>query len=369
MKVATLSFQHAYNYGAVLQVEALQNIIESLGVECDIIDYRCPAIDNQYNFKPIKLNRTLLSSIRANIVLLPFIKKKKRNFETWMNNYKKTEVIHRKDFTNLNIEYDKFIVGSDQVWNFKCQGHDTSFFLDFVKDNSKKIAYAASFGTFNIKEEDKKTYRDYISKFASISVRENRGIHLIQKLTGRTPIACMDPVLLAGIDFWKLKMDNSDLPKEKYIFVYQLGHDKLVPNFARKMKAHFGYRIFFITGHIGNMVHYSMNDTNMSSASPEKFLALLANAEFVITNSFHATVLSLIFKRQFFTVEKGEASSSYNSRLFNLLSDYNLEERIVSEFNDYPIITDEKFLNVEQRRQEYSIQSMAFLKKSLEITT
>lgn len=140
VKVATLSFQHAYNYGAVFQVKALQHIISQLGAECDIIDYRCPAIDSQYDFKPIRLNSTLFGAVRANLVLMPFIQKKKRNFQNWMNSYKKTQPIYSKeDLISLDNKYDKFIVGSDQVWNLLCHNYDKSFFLDFVSDNSKKL--------------------------------------------------------------------------------------------------------------------------------------------------------------------------------------------------------------------------------------
>lgn len=366
VKVATLSFQHAYNYGAVFQVAALQHVVTQLGADCDIIDYRCPAIDRQYDFKPIRMNSSIFSALRANLVLAPFIRGKKRNFKHWMDSYKKTEVITSKEQLKLlNERYDKFVVGSDQVWNLKCQGHDDAFFLDFVLDNSKKIAYAASFGTYDIKPEDRGFYEKYIKNFEHISVRENRGNELVKELSGKDSIPCMDPVLLAGREFWESKKDKSFKPSEKYIFVYQLGHGNVVSKFVKQLKKNTGLKVFFATGHIGNMVYYSLGDKNVSTVSPEKFLSLISGAEYVVTNSFHATVLSIIFCKQFFSISKGGEQSSYNTRIYNLLSDYGLKNRICSEFIPKSILDVIEYEEVEKQRRINAEVSMNFLKSAI----
>lgn len=366
VRVATLSYQHAYNYGAVFQVTALQHIIESLGADCDIIDYRSPAIDRQYKFKPVRLNSSIFSSIRANLVLAPFIREKKRNFQHWMDSYKKTEIITEKaQLHSLNERYDKFIVGSDQVWNLKCQGYDDAFFLDFIKDNSKKIAYAASFGTYDVKPDDYGFYEKYIKNFEHISVRESRGVDLVKDLSGKDAITCMDPVLLAGREFWESKKDLSYKFSEKYIFVYQLGHGSTVPKFVKQLKKDTGLKVYFATGHIGNMIFYSLGDKNVSTISPEQFLSLISGAEYVVTNSFHATVLSMIFQRQFYSVTKGNETESYNSRVYNLLSDYDLLNRIVCEYGKIELISKEKYQIVENLRLALSEMSFVYLRKSI----
>lgn len=366
IRVATLSFQHAYNYGAVFQVAALQHIITQLGADCDIIDYRCPAIDRQYDFKPMRLNANLINAIRANLVLAPFIRGKKKNFQHWMNSYKKSEVIaDKEELKALNDRYDKFVVGSDQIWNLKCQGHDDAFFLNFVDDNTKKIAYAASFGSFDVKPEDQEFYTRYIKDFEHISVREKRGIELVKDLSGKASIACMDPVLLAGKDFWESKKDKQFQQKEKYIFVYQLGHGSILPKFVKRLQKDSGYKVYFATGHLGNIVYYSLGDKNVSTASPEKFLSLLSGAEYVVTNSFHATVLSIIFQRQFFTISKGGESSSYNNRIHNLLTDYGLKNRIMCEYRQIVDISREKYNEVEKKRVSLCELSISYLKKSI----
>lgn len=366
IKVATLSYQNAYNYGAVFQVSALQYVISQLGTDCDIIDYRCPAIDFQYNFRPIQLNKTLFKDIRANLVLCPFIKEKKKNFQHWLNSYKKTKIFKNKnELIELNEHYDKFVVGSDQVWNLKCQGYDKSFFLDFVNDNTKKIAYSASFGTYNLKPEDLLFFKEYIQTFDSISVRENRGIELVKELTGKQSVACMDPVLLAGKAFWDSKKNQDIATSERYIFVYQLSHNKSIPKFVKQLKKETALKIYFVTVHIGNIVHYSIKDKNVSAISPEYFLSLISNAEYVITDSFHATVLSLLFQRQFFVVSEGDEKTSYNTRIFNLLSEYNLKKRIQKEYHHMDAITDDEYQLIAQKIDQLRKKSLLFLQRSL----
>lgn len=337
-----------------------------MGTECYIIDYRCPAIDSQYNLKPLKFNSSLFKSIRANLILLPFIKAKKKNFTNWMNNYKRTAVLSKDQLYLLNDQYDYFIVGSDQVWNMKCHGYDLSFFLDFVHDDSKKIAYAASFGTFDICETDRELYKFFLSKFSSISVRELSGGKLVEDLLSKETLTCMDPVLLAGKKFWKSKANYSNIPTQnQYIFVYQLGHDKLLPDYVRALKKATGLKVVYITGHIGNMVHYSIFDKNESSASPERFLALISNAEYVVTNSFHACVLSILFDKQFFVVSNGGEKASYNTRIYNLLADYNLLDCIVDTFSSKHLNISRKYYEIHDLLKHSSVQSINFIKTSL----
>lgn len=367
-KIATLSYQHAYNYGAVFQVSALQHVITQLGGECDIIDYRCPAIDNQYDLKPIRIDSSFFSTIRSNLVLIPFINQKKRHFHHWMESYKKTEPIKSwEQLKSLNERYDIFVVGSDQVWNLKCQGYDNAFFLDFVDSNHKKVAYAASFGTYDVNGADKRIFCEHIGKFDSISVRESRGIELVKDFSGKDSVTCMDPVLLVGREYWKFKADYSEMPQSDYIFVYQLGHDKMLPEFVNSMKKETRLKVIYVTGHIGNLIYYSLFDKNESAVSPERFLALLSKANYVITNSFHASVLSILFKKQFYVISKGGAEAAYNSRIFNLLNDYNLKDRIKETYDGINPIDDERFSKIAEIHKKLAESSLLFLRSSLNL--
>lgn len=331
MKIGTLNYHHAYNYGAVLQASALQYAISSLGHDTYIIDYRNGSIEKQYSFKPIKLNGSMINSIRADLVLLPFIKKKRQNFERWFSQYQKTDILTKDGLPSLAEEFDKIIVGSDQVWNMKCQGEDTTYLLDFVPDK-KRIAYAASFGTYDVDSKYLGIFKKELEKFPFISVREERGTKIVENIIGKKVPCTMDPVLLVGRKYWESRMSKGSIDG-KYIFVYQLGHGRDVPDFAKKLSKDTGLPLVFVTVHIGNIVQYRLSDRNKSDVSPEEFLSLLADASYILTNSFHAAALSLVFEKDFNVIVEGNGKATYNTRIFSLLERYSLEDRITDNYD------------------------------------
>lgn len=365
-KVAILSFQHAYNYGAVFQVAALQHIISELGYDCDIIDYRSEGIEKQYRFRHLYLNKSLINNLRANLVLLPFLTKKKINFQKWMHDYKATKPMNRGELRSIADKYDKFVVGSDQVWNFKCNGDDSSFMLDFVP-KEKRIAYAASIGYYEIPNKYKHWFETFIHQFKHISVREKRAGELVEPyMGGEHCCVCVDPVFLVGRKFWEMKMAKQCDVQEPYIFVYQLGHSNYIPKYLKQLKKQEQYKIVYVTGHIGNIVKYSFQDKNLSSTSPENFLYMLVNAKYVVTNSFHATVLSLIFKKNFWVVNSGGNGAATNNRLYSLLDNFGLSNRIVSNFEKAHLTNMTDFSNFDNLYKKMCLSSMEYLKTSLD---
>lgn len=363
MKAAILNYHNAYNYGAVFQAAALQYVVNTLGAECDIIDYRNEAVENQYTLCKMKLNKSLFRKIRHNLTLVPFINAKKRNFQNWIDSYQKTQRVNREQLSQLSEQYDKIIVGSDQVWNMGCHNDDTSYLLDFVGDDNKKIAYAASFGAYNFLPEYESIFKQYLPKFAHISAREKRGAELVKRITGQTPLCTMDPVLLAGKSYWKTRMSDRTLGKA-YIFVYHLGHGKGVSSMAHRLKKQLGLPIIYVTAHSGNLIYYSLMDKNKSDVSPEGFLSLLSNAAYVITNSFHGTALSILFHKEFCSVVKGDEKATYNSRIYNLLNDYHLLERVCDPAHECPL-QKINYSDVDSLLEKERNTSLAFLKNSI----
>ena len=363
MKVATLNYHNAYNYGAVLQAAALQRIVEKLGMDCDIIDYRNIAVENQYKLRLLPANK-IISNIRNDLTLFLFINKKKKNFQKWMDSYKKTVPIDKSQLKTLNEKYDKFIVGSDQVWNMQCHDADESYFLDFVNDSTKKIAYAASFGAHDIPQHFRELYRKHISSFSKISVREKRGEELVKQLTGKKAVSTMDPVLLVGKNYWISRSSKQCYYKD-YIFVYQLGHSETIPKYVKQLKKCNQKKVVFVTGHTGNYIYYNVLDTNCSNVGPEIFLSLLINSSYIVTNSFHATALSVLFEKQFSVVIEGGEKQSFNSRIYNLLEHYCLVNRIQCDFN--PAILSERidYTVFNDRFENDRKQSLDFLKNAI----
>ena len=154
MKVGILTYHDTTNYGAAFQAFALQKKIEELGCDCEIIDYKCKAVTERYEIKsPFKssnikqcIKRILTNKNNRNLKL---------KFETFYKRYQKRsdKTYYKNTISETNNIYDKFIVGSDQVWNLRLSGEDTTYMLDFVKDDSKKYSYAASFGYSKIPDK------------------------------------------------------------------------------------------------------------------------------------------------------------------------------------------------------------------------
>ena len=146
MKVALLSFHNAYNYGAALQAYGLQCAVQSLGVDCEYInyqnDFRRHAYDMKYQFTSAVKNKNVFGAAKS-LVGMPIMSARAKGFEGFYSKYLKTSkelYCCSEEAKRANRDYDKFIVGSDQVWNYSNNGGDTAYLLDFVDDNGKKIS-------------------------------------------------------------------------------------------------------------------------------------------------------------------------------------------------------------------------------------
>ena len=364
MKVAVLNYHNSYNYGAVLQALAIQNAIESLGVDCEILDYRNNRTERSYRFLKIRFNKDIIKNLRFNIVRLTYLKEKRKNFKNWFSFYNLSKSYKKEDLYLANEVYDKFVVGSDQVWNMDCHDADTTYLLDFVTDDNKKISYAASFGKHEILQKDNTLYQKYLPLFQWISVREKRGIELANRYTKRTVSWTMDPVMLVGADFWKRYM-SSRCYAQKYIFVYNIMYDKRIPCFVKKLRKQLKLPIIYVTTHIGNQVRYSWNDINFSSVSPEMFLSLLYYAEYVVTDSFHGTALSILFHKQFSVVIKDEEIASCNSRFYSILDEYGLGDRLCGSYNKKYADNKINYSSVDEILEQKRKDSFLFLKSAI----
>ena len=181
MKLGLLTFHDAANYGAVLQAYALQAYLESAGFECEYLDYRNATRRHQYDMgyhaahsllhgHPAETLKYLLGS--------PFMALRKHRFAAFRRKY--LNVSHQEWRTSSELreaagQYDKFVVGSDQVWCPENNGSDTAFLLDFVEEDSRKVAYASSFGVDNLPEDLKAAYAQCLQHIGSIGVRERAG--------------------------------------------------------------------------------------------------------------------------------------------------------------------------------------------------
>ncbi len=359
MKIGILTFQKAINYGAVLQLYALQKIVRKLGVDTEVINYISPKLKNDY--KIIRRNDGL-KNLLASIFCAKAFYERKRRFKVFEKKYfNLTDELYSKgDLSRICNEYDYLITGSDQVWNYTITNTDSTYMLDFVEDSNKKISYAASFGVAQIPDKLKVWYKNLLQDFKAISVREKQGQAIIKSLCNKEVSVVLDPTFLLTKKDWT-KLNISDTKNKKYILVYCLRRSNLLNEFAEKLKAKTGFEIIVLNPRIRNIYDKS----SAYSSGPKEFIGLFMNAEYVLTNSFHGTAFSINFNKKFLVDLDINSAISTNSRLLNILSLLGLEDRIIDNIDIEKMYQDIDYSKVNTILDEERRKSINYLKMSL----
>lgn len=327
MKIATLTFHRALNYGAVLQTYALQKKLIDIGYETCVLDYRCDFIENHY--KPSTIKEYL--SLKGMAILLfrnGYSLVKRSQFESFVKRYIITSetVYDKQNLSSAEENYDLFCVGSDQIWNYHTAGFDKAYFLDFVQNSAKKTSYAASIGLNVLPKQYGEQYKTLLSDFSKISVREQEGAELVSRLLERKDIqTVVDPTLLIEGKEWKMLEQKMTTPSH-YILLYLLSENKEIIRFAKKVAREKKYPIVYIN----NQLIKVPGVKNYREVTPENWLYLFRNADYIVTNSFHGTAFSVIFNKIFWC-DYLPTSNNVNSRITTLLGKLGLQNRIVSE--------------------------------------
>lgn len=360
MKIAIITFHRAINYGAVLQAYALQEAVRKKGYEISILDYACPVMEKytaSFNMfeKEHKIKNYIIAGIKV-----PFRFIRKKRFYSFCKKYLRLSKPVR-DLEDVCEVYECFITGSDQVWNDYLTGNDMTYFLDFVNADNKKNSYAACFGYETLPENLKERYKECLSKFNNISVRDETSKKIVSELLGEKKEVSVvaDPTLLWTENFWgKFKKENT---QGKYIIVYSLNEEIGLMKCAKKISEKYKLKILYICNDILEIKKYSYAK-HIFSPKPEDFVSLIANAEYVITNSFHGTVFSLIFHRNFYC--ETQYRDKKNKRIEDLLKDVGCTNRIMTNEGRIDEQNDRIQWNViDERIENMRKKSMEFLEK------
>ena len=359
-RTGIITFHRALNYGAVLQAFALENVLAELGVDAEIIDYRCPHIECLYRPFDARHCKNLSSGAKKCIKSLGLIKKR-HNFNEFtkkhLNATKKCRT--KKELQKTALRFETIITGSDQVLNPDAAGGDFSYFLDFAGADIKKISYAASIGYDSFPQKYKTKCIELLKRFESISVREKSVCKTIAELTDKSVENVLDPTLLLGAPKWiDIAQKPCKLP-DKYILVYMMEGCRYTIEKARALANSKGYKLVLINPTLKQM--QTCKDFIMyKTASPEEFVGMFAEAEAVVTNSFHGVAFSLIFKKEFYA----EASNPEKSaRIIDLLALFDLSDRLLP--NEKIRKTDWEKVNSQLLKEQN--KSISWLKNSLEL--
>lgn len=355
MKIGIITFHEAINFGAVLQTYALQKTVQKFNVECDIIDYK----NDKFKIDYKAFNKNNIKGVNSFIKELSYlyIKSVKRSkFKKFINNnIQLSKIVDSQNMlSKINNEYHKFITGSDQVWNLGCTNNDVNYFLDFVTCISKKNSYAASFGIAEIPNEQKDKYKKLLKSFNNISVREIQGAKIVKDLVNRDASVNLDPTLLLNKEEWSIVCNNINSIKEDYILVYLMAHSDTIMRFAEDLSKKTACKII----HINSNIIKRASGKYIRTAGPSEFIKLFIEAKYIVTNSFHGTVFSINFNKNFF-VELLPPPAKVNSRLENVMDLFDLRDReIINGKNDNIL------KNIDYREVNYILNNER--KKSLE---
>jgi len=336
-KVGILTFHAGYNCGSMLQSYALQNIIKSIGNDVEIIDFSNKGQRELYG--TFYKNNSIKNLIK-NLIILPHLKKiikTRSEYKQFMSNNFRVSKSEFSDIHQLNeneLQYDIYIAGSDQIWNITIDDADDAYFLPFVSKKTK-IAYAPSFGAKNpIKYSiNYKKYAGYIKRFDFLSTRENNGRKWIKEMTGMDVPVVLDPTLLIDKKEYDKIMTPVTTPK-KYIFYYAPGYYKNINKFVEKIseKYHIPVIVF-------NSKQYYIKRLNRRKMilsdieNPSAYLYLMKHAKLIITTSFHGTIFSSIFRKNFWVIKNGEMYGD-DDRVLTLVNGLGLEDRLIKPIFD-----------------------------------
>ena len=339
MKVGILTIQKSSNYGACLQCYALYKYLEDLGNDCEVIDLNRPGVKHQEyrsskRFRPSRYSIKKVIFERLKCLCGKTVEQKYPRSAIRMdkinrfNNQLKysQKYVSPDDLYDNPPIYDIYISGSDQLWNPTMNYCVEPYFLTFAPKGSRKISYATSIGIADLKEKERQNYREWLSDYTSISVREKTAQSLLASFVDNQVEQVLDPSFLLSKEEW---IDISVPPQisKPYILLFTLEYSNILLEYAKKLKEESGLELVYLCWRqpTDSFEKYVVE----REAGIEDFLGYILNASLVITNSFHGSVFSIILETSNFFSYVGK--SKKGSRIVDLLSQFNLGGHLLNE--------------------------------------
>lgn len=338
MDIKVITRHAPSNYGSLLQAIATQTIIENLGHKCKIIDY---VRDDEHGLYGVitalrrKKNWTgnLFKKLVYVILRYPDEKIAEMKFGAMRRRYLNLTERCRtlKDLSKLDA--DTFMTGSDQVWGPLLNGKfDSAYFLSFVS-GKPKIAFSASFGKTTFTNAIITEYKRYLSKYSFITVREDAAMKMLKQWG----IACagqiLDPTLILSEKDWNKLVKQVKTPK-RYVLVYQIHNDNRLGDYAQRLAKNIGLPLLRISPFL-----HQISREGKLKLLPDlgEFLYYIKYCTYFITDSFHGTAFALNFNKDFIEILPNTSTRSRNLSILRLTG---LENRIVSDFEDFSLVNE-----------------------------
>jgi hypothetical protein len=363
MKVGVTAFHAAYNYGSALLTYALKTTVDKLGYEGEVIDFIPTSQKSAYRIiKPW----TSPGPILQNLYVLPHYKSIESKMHKYSEFRKKHMNLTEREYNSVEElmksppECDAYICGSDQIWNPNAIDFDKAYFLPYGKKEVKRISYAPSLGPNMLTSEQKGRIKEYIKNIDVISAREREGQEILNELTEKKIEVLIDPAMLLESSEWDEIAIKPNINKP-YILCYFIGNGSYLRDFAENLRKKTNLPIVVIMPNWRDLIK---NYIKCYDAGPQEFLGMISNAEYICTNSFHATIFSVLYKKKFFV---GSSNNKKDARLETLLGKFNLKNRLIKEEDIKNINLDEvNFDKCEEVLATQREKSISFLKLNLQ---
>lgn len=334
MRVGILTRRYGYNHGSTLQAFAMMKLVESLNHQAVVWNYDETSAHKMWRIRPFidhlqyKFPTPFWKGKRDYLVHRMTQEKRFKEFEYKYLKLSGKPLKSSYGLESLSREFDRIVIGSDQIWNPFF--FDSNYFGGFLpKDQKWKIVpYAPSLGISN-PDKIKDKMRMLLKDLSSVSCREIVGANILSSVLHREIPVVLDPTLMIDVSVWNEMADHhkiNNLPKE-YILTYFLGtnvHQDILNDKKKKTQ------LPIINIAMFNRPNSIKADIDMIDLGPGEFLYLIKNANYIFTDSYHASIFSWLFNRDFTVFErfKASAENNENSRIFTLLSILGCQDRL-----------------------------------------
>jgi len=375
--IGVITLGNSTNYGGVLQAVALNYILKKMGVEPVFITHQkmgsawnnpCRYVKLRvrlYGGKGLKTKLRILGGIGKTLLSnlhMAERQKKINNFRVFIQeNMQITPYYATEDELKKHCgDFDYYLTGSDQVWNDEFNFHklNLNYLLHFAKPDKRKFSYAASTGGYK-DDEYIMNLVDMTKEFTGISVRETSLAEAMNRLGADCVQTVLDPTLLLTKEEWISMEKPCDVP-ERYILVYNLESSVLMDSLVNETVKKYSLPVvdmFSCYTKLDCVTHKN------ATAGPAEFIYCFRHADYIITNSFHGTVFSILFQKQFLTVPR----NGQESRMVDLLNEVGLSEYLVMKTDINALGKSISYREVAHKMELKKQDSLRFLRQMLEM--
>lgn len=379
-KIGIVTFHRSHNCGSILQSYAMQTTLKEYGYEPEFIDFVTKgqkdlyAVFRRLNFSsPRKLAKSLYKNL-LNTLLYKRAKSNWASYDKYLTSKLNISACSYDESVELiegDLSYDKYLTGSDQVWNVVIDDYDDVYFLNFVH-NHPKIAYAVSQGAkdLNIYAKNPQQIAEYIKRIDYVSLREENGQRWVKSLTGNEYPVVLDPTLLHAQRVYEEIEESHNIVgvnDNEFIFVYATplswGFMKSIKRYAKS------HNLEVVVWHSDiwlKRLGWLMGMKCPKNQNPGKYLDLIKRAKFVCTSSFHGVAFSTIYRKNFVVLENEGMRAGKDDRMTGFLKRLNLLDRIVdlSQF-DAKMNKPVEYVDFEKELKKQQLVSRDFLQNAL----